>query len=132
MVTTPSTIDATRVPTINLNREEIAEIEIKMAEGKLPKDYLDRHFDAVDANVHGWDAPKDRNGFRLEQGLGSPNNQTANSIAAFVKYHGPDAVEPDPNFAENLKKMQAQLAKSDEVRKVKAAKDGRRLHAGRP
>lgn len=131
MVTTP--IDATRVPTINLNDEEIAEIEAKMAEGKLPPDYLDRHFDAVDQNVFGTEAPKDRNGFRTEIGIGSPNNQSANSISAYKKFHdpaNPKCVEPDPNFAENLKRMQSQLVKSNELRKANAPAGARR-HAGR-
>ena len=35
-------------------------MQAMMDEGKLPKDFMDRHFDAVDANVFGVDAPKDR------------------------------------------------------------------------
>lgn len=131
MVTTP--IDPRRVPSINQTAEEIAEMEAMIAAGKLPPDFIEQHLDAVDANVFGSDAPKDRKGFRLEQGIGAPGNMTKNSIDAYRKYHdpaNPRCVEPDPDFAENLKKMTADLAKSDEARKARAP-SGRRLHAGR-
>ena|ERR1700761_4545771 len=131
MVTTP--IDPMRVPSINLNEGELAEMEALIEQGTLPKDFLDRHFDAVDANVFGVDAPKDRKGFRLEQGIGTPGNMTANSIAAYIKYHGPHSLVPDPEeeFNKNVARMRADLAKCDAERNAKRGKGGKRMRAGR-
>jgi hypothetical protein len=80
MVTTP--IDPRRVPTINLSETELAEMQAEIDAGLLPPDFIERHLDAVDANVFGIDAPRDKNGCRMEQGRGSPRNQTQQSIDA--------------------------------------------------
>jgi hypothetical protein len=127
MVDTP--INASNIPTINLTMEEISKIEADMATGKLPPDFLDRHYDAVEANVFGFDHRKDRHGNPIEQGIGSSGNQTANSLAAYKKYcnpNNPKAVDPDPNFDENLKRMMAELAKSDAARAARMPKRRRR------
>lgn len=121
-----ATFDPIRVPVVNLSQKEIDEIAGLIEQGQLPKDFLDRHFDAVDANVFGEDAPKDRKGNRLEQGHGSPKNQTANSVAAYRKY-GKD----EPNYAEHLKRMEAELAACDAVRKANAPRGARRAVRGR-
>jgi hypothetical protein len=119
-------IDPIRVPTINLNHEEIDEIIAGMESGKLPKDYLDRYYDALDANVFGVDAKKDRDGFRMEQGIGSPAQPSANSVAAYKKF-GKD----EPEYEKNLGRMERELAAYLEKRKAQAVKTGRRMHAGR-
>jgi hypothetical protein len=119
-------IDPLRVPTINLNTEEIAEIIAKMKTGELPPDYLDRYYDALDANVFGVDAKKDRDGFRMEQGIGSPAQPSANSVAAYKKF-GKD----EPEYEKNLGRMERELAAYLEKRKAQAVKTGRRMHAGR-
>ena len=104
--------DPIRVPTINMSLEELEQMQALMDKGELPPDFIDRHFDAVDANVFGADAPKDRHGNRTEQGRGSPVNMTQQSIDAYKRWCGPnkDRPEGEPGFAENLKKMEAQLA----------------------
>lgn len=114
-------IDPIRVPTINQSPAEIAEIQALIEQGQLPKDFLKRHIDAVDANVYGFDAPKDRRGFRLEQGLGSSRNQTQQSIDAYIKYHSKDA-----DFDENLTRMKTELAECNKQREAKAG-----FHYGR-
>lgn len=111
-----ATIDPIRVPTINLSTQELDEIAELIGAGALPKDFLERHFDAVDANVFGVDAPKDRHGQRQEVGLGSPKNQTANSVAAYRKYG-----KGEPGYAEHLARMEKELAACEEQRKTKAA-----------
>lgn len=110
-----ATIDPIRVPTLNLSQAEIDDIAVLIEQGQLPKDFLERHYDAVDANVFGHDAPKDANGNRIEQGIGSPVNMTRNSIEAYRKY-GKD----EPGFDEHVKRMQEQLAACDKIRKEKA------------
>lgn len=131
MVDTP--FDPIRPPSINQSAEELDLMQAMIDEGKLPKNFMERHFDAVDANVFGVDAPKDRKGFRLEQGIGSPNNQTANSLAAYRKFHGPNGPDPDPPevFEATEKRMIAELAKTNEAKRAKIPAN-RRRGAGRP
>lgn len=124
MVTTP--IDPMRLPTITQSPAEIAEMQGLIEEGKLPKDFIKRHIDAVDANVFGHDAPKDRKGWRLEQGLGSPENQTHNSVEAYRKYG-----KAEPDYEANLRRMEAELVASEKARTEKAAKASGGFHYGR-
>lgn len=123
-------IDPIRMPTLTLSEKELDDIEAMMAEGRLPPDFLERHFVAVENNVFGADHKKDKKGNPIEQGIGSAGNQTANSIKAYKKYcdpSNPKAADPDPNFAVNLKRMEAELAAANEVRA--ATNDARRLRA---
>ena len=99
--------DPIRPPTINQSMEELEQMQALIDAGQLPPDFIERHFDAVDANVFGVDAPKDRRGYRVEQGRGSPLNMTQQSIDAYKKW-GKD----EPDFNENLKRMESQLAAS--------------------
>ena len=120
MVHTP--IDPVRIPTINQSPAEIAEMEAMIEAGQLPKDFIKRHVDAVDANVFGADAPKDRNGFRVEQGLGSPGNMTQQAIDAYIKNQTERRTGgPEPGYEQHLKRMQAQLV---ETQKKNDAKPG--------
>jgi hypothetical protein len=98
-------VDPIRVPTINLSEAELAEMEALIEQGLLPKDFIDRHFDAVDNNVFGFDHKKDRKGVPIEQGLGSAGNMTQQSIDAYKKWG-----HAEPGFAEHLATMQEQLA----------------------
>ena len=104
--------DPIRPPTINQSMAELEQMQALIDAGQLPPDFIERHFDAVDANVFGVDAPKDKRGYRTEQGRGSPVNMTQQSIDAYKKWHGPskDQPEGEAGVAENRKKMEAQLA----------------------
>jgi hypothetical protein len=127
MVHTP--IDVTRVPTINQSPKEIAEMQEMIDAGILPKDFLKRHIDAVDANVFGVDTPRDREGWRVEQGMGSPGNMTQQSIDAYVKYQSEVRKGgPEPGYEQSLKRMIAELA---ECEKKKAANPTGGFHYGR-
>jgi hypothetical protein len=86
---------------ITLIPEEIEWIEGLIAQGQLPPDWFERCDDARDANVFGVDAPKDKRGYRMEQGLGSPRNMTQQSVDAYRKW-GKD----EPDYDRNLQKMQ--------------------------
>lgn len=118
MVTT--TIDPIRVPTLNLSPAEIEEIQELMEAGQLPGDFLDRHYEAVRTNVFGEGYKIDRHGEPIEQGIGSSGNQTRNSIDAYRKWCNPDnpkATDPDPNYRENLARMETELKACEEIRK---------------
>jgi hypothetical protein len=122
MVTSP--IDPRRVPTINLSEDELAEMQAEIDAGILPPDFIERHLDAVDANVFGVDAPKDKNGHRQEQGRGSPGNQTKQSIDAYKKWG-----REDLDFEKTCARMQKELIASDARRNAErdAARKGRRV-----
>jgi hypothetical protein len=107
-----------RVPTINLTVSEIDEMYDLIDKGELPKDYVDRYFEAVNRNVFGEDAKKDRKGNFLEQGIGSPMNQSRNSIEAYRKYSNDD---PEVKAA-NIKRMESELVASDAKRRAEAEK----------
>jgi hypothetical protein len=119
-------VDARTIPTICLKPKEVAEYQDLIAKGEAPRNFFELHRDAVDANVFGVDAPKDRDGFRLEQGIGSPGNMTANSIEAYRRF-GKD----EPNFERNLARMQKELAACEKARAGKPTTTNG-LHYGRP
>lgn len=105
------TFDPVRIPAVMYSPAELKEIDDEITAGRLPEDYLDKYFDGLDANVFGADAPKDRKGNRQEQGLGSPGNQTQQSIDAYIKNQTERRVGgPEPDFLKNLEVMRAQLA----------------------
>jgi hypothetical protein len=76
----------------------------------------------VEVDVFGVGFRKDKQGRPIEQGLGSPGNETAQSIAAYVKYHGPGGImEETPEvYQATLKKKQADLAATLERKKALA------------
>ena len=116
-------IDPIRIPTITLSEAEYADIEALMATGALPKDYLERHFDAVEKNVFGHDHKKDRKGNPIEQGIGSPDNMTRNAVEAYRKYGKGDA-----NYEEHLKVLEARLAECDAKRPDRRTRARRGKH----
>ncbi len=123
MVDTPA--DPLRPPTITQTPQEIDQMYDLIEQGKLPKDYVDRHFEAVRLNVFGHDAKKVKGQYQ-EQGIGSATNQTANSLAAYKKYcdpSNPKAPDPDPNFVENYKRMEAELKASTARRTEESVKN---------
>lgn len=113
-----TTVDPIRMPTVTLSQSEMEEIEGLIEAGQLPKDFLDRYFDAVENNVFGVDHKKDRHGNPVEQGIGSPGNMTQNSINAYKRYAKYDPDFDEAKFAENIKRMEADLKASNERRAV--------------
>jgi hypothetical protein len=121
--------DPVRPPTIMQSEEELDDMEARIARGELPADFLDRHFEAVEGNVFGIDHKKDKKGNPIEQGIGAPGNQTKNSIEAYKKYGRPEkgASEVEhKEFADNLRRMQAELDACNEVRAASASARRRR------
>jgi hypothetical protein len=109
-----------KVPTITLTPVEIDEMYDLIDKGELPNNYVDRYFEAVQDNVFGVDHKKDRKGNPIEQGIGSPGNQTRNSIEAYAKY---TRDEPEVK-AKNIERMERELAESNERRRAAADKKG--------
>jgi hypothetical protein len=108
-------IDPIRVPSICLSAEELSEMEALIDKGDLPKDFLERHFEAVRANVFGVDAPRDKNGKRQEQGLGSKLQPTQQSIDAYKRW-----CRDEPDYERHLKRMESELAAFEASKKTKA------------
>ena len=69
------------------------------------------------AHVFGPDHKKDKDGRPLEQGLGSAQNQTRQSIKAFDKYH--DMTTPENKAA--LERMEREFAECEKRRRIEAA-----------
>ena len=114
-----------RILPVTLSVAELAEWEDMIEQGKLPKDHIDQYFEQLDAAVFGADAPKDRKGQRKEQGLGSPVNQTQQSIDAYKRWCGPGKPNEEPDFADNLKRMEAELAATNARKKAEAEKNAK-------
>lgn len=113
-------IDPIKIQPINYSQAEIDDIKAMMESGQLARDYLDRHYDAVEKNVFGHDHKKDKNGEPIEQGIGTPGNMTRNCIDAYIKNQterrsGP----PEAGFDETVKRMEAELAVCEGRRKDK-------------
>jgi hypothetical protein len=114
-------LDPIRVPTINLSEGELADIEQLIESGALPKDFLDRHFEAVDKNVFGYDAKRRRDGSYIEQGIGSPGNMTRNCIEAYRKYG-----KGEPQYDETLARMEAEFAECQKSRPAYSDRRGKK------
>jgi hypothetical protein len=130
-----SVVDPVKVPTITLSQAELDDIRDLMAAGQLPEDYLQRHHEAVRANVFGHDYKTDAQGEPLEQGFGSAGNQTQNSINAYKKYAKYESDFSEEKYNATLKRMESELATSDKRRAAERAaaakKPARRLDAPR-
>lgn len=95
--------------------EELAEMQALIDRGELPADAIKQHFDSEAKNVFGHDAKKVR-GRYIEQGLGSPQNQTRNSIESYRKYG-----KGEPDYEATLARMEKELAETNERRGRKVA-----------
>jgi hypothetical protein len=114
-------IDAVHPPAITLSQSEIEEIQAEIDAGLLPPDFLERHHEAVRKNVFGHDYKTDGKGAPLEQGRGSPNNQTHQSVEAFKKWG-----VNEPDYERNLARMEKELVASEARRKAEAESSGKR------
>jgi hypothetical protein len=96
------------VPTITLSGEELRERRSMMSAEDFGIWYK-RYLDAVNANVFGASAPRDpKSGSRTEIGLGSPGNETSQSVAAYERFG-----RHEPNYEKVLAKKRQNLAECD-------------------
>jgi hypothetical protein len=85
---------------VTLTQPELDDLYLKGGQAAV-----DAHFENERKAVFGHDYKLDKNGRPIEQGIGSPAQPSANSVAAYEKYH-----RGDPGFTENLARMKKQLA----------------------
>jgi|SRR5271165_909722 len=111
-----SVIDPVRPISLTLSQREIEELQEQIDLGQLPPDFLDRCEKARQDNVFGIDHKTDRNGVPIEQGRGSPGNQTRQSIEAYRKW-----CMNEPNAERTLARMEKEFAESEARRKAEAS-----------
>ncbi len=101
---------------VHMTEEDLADMQNAIDKGQLPRDAIEKHFEAEALNVFGHDAKKVKGEF-VEQGIGSKGHETANHYAAHLKAERVDKIEPpgayeaavkeiwkrDPKRAEKLK-----------------------------
>jgi hypothetical protein len=114
---------------LNLTAEEIEAYEGMIDKGALPRNWMDLCAHARDKNIFGTDFKIDRDGNPIEQGLGSPGNMTANSVAAYEKW-----CKDEPDFERKLARMKKLLAEQQIKRDGKgdeAERERRKRMVGR-
>ena len=74
-------------------------------------------------DVFGVDHKTDKQGNPIEQGLGSAVKMTQQHVDAYIKAQTDKKFrsEPEPGYADNLKRMQAQLAECNARRRAEKA-----------
>jgi hypothetical protein len=85
--------------------EELDEMRNLIALGRLPPDAIEKYYEDELKNVFGHDVKFDAEGHPIEQGLGSPQQPTRNSVDAYRKFG-----REEPAYHENLARMEAELA----------------------
>jgi|SRR5665213_3229576 len=100
---------------VTKTEEEISEMRVLIERGELPPDAIEKYYEAEAKNVFGHDAKKVK-GQYIEQGMGSAKNQTRNSVDSYKKYH-----KDDPDFKEQLARMEAELVESNKLRAKRRA-----------
>jgi hypothetical protein len=89
---------------VTKTQDELNEMRDQIDRGEPIKQYY-----ADEArNVYGHDFKRDRSGKPIEQGVGSAQNMTRNSIEAFRKYNS-----HQPDFERALSIMEKQLVEAD-------------------
>jgi len=89
-------------------QQEMDEMRELIQNGELPPDAIKQYYADERRNVFGFDHKVDRNNKPIEQGIGSPGNQTENSIAAYKKYHANDV-----DYERTLARLQKELDESN-------------------
>lgn len=96
-------------PVVSLTQMEVDEMKELIAQGKIPRDAFEQVEEAAEKNVFGVDVKHDRQGNPIEQGIGSPSQPSRNSINAYRANQLGNKFGAEPNFKENLEKMEADL-----------------------
>jgi hypothetical protein len=96
--------------------EELDEMRNLIALGRLPPDAIERYYEDETRNVFGHDVKFDDEGHPIEQGLGSAQQPTRNSVDAYKRWGS-----EEPGYHERLAQMEADLAAFQARRKNKRA-----------
>jgi hypothetical protein len=86
---------------VTLTSEELRELRAEHGDAAVRE-----HFENETKNVFGANYQRDKNGKPIEQGVGSPEQPSKNSVDAYEKWH-----RDDVDFATRLAEMKAALAK---------------------
>lgn len=103
---------------------EIDEMRELIRRGELPADAIETYLENEEKAVFGHDVKHDRHGNPIEQGVGSASQPSRNSINAYKAHQFGNKFGPEPDYEENLKRMEAEL-------KVHEDKRGARLAAAK-
>ena len=95
---------------VALSGDELTEMRMKVQSGELPADAIKRYLEDERKNVFGFDH-KMKNGKPVEQGLGSPGNQTRNRIESYKRFNS-----HEPDFEKTVARMERELAAANERR----------------
>jgi hypothetical protein len=118
MVEMTSILDPVKIPSVTLTGIELDEAEQLIASGDLPADWFQQYYRAVDEAVFGVGFARDaKTGKPVENGLGSPQNQTRQSIEAFRRFG-----VNEPDFERSLARMERQLAECEQRRAAEIAR----------
>jgi|SRR6516162_1115337 hypothetical protein len=112
---TPSVLDPRMIPVISLTEQEKDTADAMIAEGILPPNFYELHWQAIADNVFGVGHRTDKNGPQ-EMGLGSKDNQTRTSVEAYRKW-GKD----EPDYERHLARLEKELIES-QARRAAAVK----------
>jgi hypothetical protein len=99
---------------VALRSDEIEEMKILMADGKLPPSALTDHFSQEEQRVFGTQFKRGADGVPIERGIGSASQPSANSVEAYRIYG-----RSEPDYAANLAKMEQALAAHEARRRAK-------------
>jgi hypothetical protein len=95
---------------------EIDTMKAEIAAGVLPPNAIERYLEEEAKAVFGHDYKRDSEGRPQEQGLGSPQQPTRNSLEAYKRWG-----REDPSYHENVARMERELA---EYERKQASKRG--------
>ena len=101
---------------VTLNTEEVDALKSEIAAGKLPPTAIKDHLVREEKAVFGHDVKHTRKGKPIEQGIGSKAHPTRNSVEAYREWR-----QKEPNYAENLARMEKELADYEAAQQVAAA-----------
>lgn len=91
--------------------EEIDEMRLAIRKGELPADAIEKYLEDEEKNVFGFDMKHDRTGNPVEQGIGSPQQPSRNSIDAYKVFQTQHRKGgPEPDYDKHLARMEAELA----------------------
>jgi hypothetical protein len=110
--------DPFKIPPLMFTQEELFErLSEWVAAGRSEEAFFAEYAEVLRKNVFGHDYKVDpKTNLPLEQGLGSPQNETLNSVQAYERWG-----KSDPNYERNLARKQQNLIECQE-RRAKAAK----------
>jgi hypothetical protein len=80
----------------------------RLPRAPLPPDAIKQYYADERRNVFGFDHKTDRSGKPIEQGVGSAQNQSRNSINAYKRF-----CSHEPEFEKTVARMEKELAESD-------------------